>query len=246
MIDDELDLYEEQLLQEQLNEQPEAEGNYSVVATKVNKETYQLLEKICTKLGMQKYGLFQLMADTIVRMCDEKHNLTPELNKAIMMFEKPESWKKCFTLSDYTTQPEILEAVYFLHEPNHKGVRMVMVERPWLEGSDQWVCTYNLQKIFEEFIVNMSPERYRRLRLLAFDNDCNSLLELLDSMIDTLSKDADGAEIRTWFEDANRSEYGRKPADAPFKRKHHKTVNDDRLTDRQQGSLFEYDNEPEL
>lgn len=242
-FDDELSLYEEQLMNEQLNEQPE--GNYTVVATKVSSETHELLMKIVAKLGMEKYGLFQLMADTIIRMCDEKHNLTPELNKAILMFEHPDSWKKCFNLCDYTTEPEILEAVYFLHDPHKKGVRVVMVERPWLEGSDQWQCTYNIQTIFEQLMAHMSPERYRRLRLLAFDNDCNSLLELLDTMIDELSKDADGAEIRTWFEDADRSEYGRKPADQPYRRKHHKTVNDDRLTNTQR-ELFEYNNEPEL
>jgi len=68
------------------------------------------------------------------------------------------------------------------------------------------------------------PERYMRLRQLAIDNQCTNLLQLIDTLIDEHSKDADIAEVRRGFEDANRSEYGRKPVDSPYRRKHHKSV----------------------
>ena len=58
-----------------------------------------------------------------------------------------------------------------------------------------------------------SPERG------AVDLECNSILECVDKIIDTLTKDADIREIRKSFEDADRSEAGIKPVVAPYRRK---------------------------
>ena len=49
-------------------------------------------------------------------------------------------------------------------------------------------------------------------------------LVLFQGMLDKEQMEAMDQVFRDEFEDANRSEYGRKPTDAPYRRKHHKDV----------------------
>ena len=214
---------------------------FIAAGTKISEEAQRRLDAISSKKGISRYTLIQMVCDVIIRYMDDRHNLTPEIERLMSVFEHLNGWCNCFNLADYTTTPEIIEAIYFFADEQKKGCRAVHVERPWLEGTDQWTQTYNLQEIFERMVCLLMPERYRRLRLLAIQNNCTSILELIDTLIDEHSNDADLALLRMEFEDADRSDFGKKPADAPFKRKHYKSVNDNRLTDPAQQSLFEED-----
>lgn len=209
--------------------------------TKISEEALQRLDAISEKKGISRYTLIQMVVDVIIRYMDDRHNLTPEIERLMAIFEHLNGWERAFNLADYTTTPEIIEAIYFFTDEEKKGCRAVHVERPWLEGTDQWTQTYNLQEIFERMVCLLMPERYRRLRLLAIQNNCSSILELIDTLIDEHSHDSDLAVLRMEFEDADRSAFGKKPTDAPYKRKHYKTVNDNRLTDLRQRSLFDED-----
>ena len=211
---------------------------FQVVGTKVSNEARARLDSLCEKKGFTSYELLQMMVDTLIRYMDDRHNLTPEMERAMSIFEHMRGWKNAFNLADYTTDPEITEAIYFLGDSSHQGVRAVMVERPWLEGWSEWNQTYNVRQMLERMMELTYPERYKRLKTLAEQNGCDGVLELIDMLIDEHSHDSDIADIRQGFEDANRSEFGRKPTDAPYRRKHHKSVNDDRVTDTQT-RLFE-------
>ena len=213
----------------------DSEDKIRVMATKVSTEARESFVKICQAKGMTPYELLQIVIDTLIRYMDDRHNLTPEMEQAMSIFEHLQGWKDAFNLADPTTRPEITEATYYLRDSDKKGVRGVHVEMPFM---GTWSQTYNIQEILEQTICLLMPERYKRLRLLAVDNNCSSILQLVDMLIDEHSKDADVAVMRQGFEDANRSDYGKKPADSPYKRKHYKTVNDDRLTDPQQ-TLFD-------
>ena len=209
--------------------------------TKISEEALQRLDAISEKKGVSRYTLIQMVVDVIIRYMDDRHNLTPEIERLMAVFEHLNGWERAFNLADYTTTPEIIEAIYFFTDEQKKGCRAVHVERPWLEGTDQWTQTYNLQEIFERMVCLLMPERYRRLHLLAIQNNCSSILELIDTLIDEHSHDSDLAVLRMEFEDADRSDFGKKPTDSPYKRKHYKTVNDNRLTDFRQRSLFNED-----
>jgi hypothetical protein len=50
-----------------------------------------------------------------------------------------------------------------------------------------------------------------RLRSLAVDMQCQSILQLLDKLIDEHGKDADIKHIRDEFEDADRGDFGQSP-----------------------------------
>lgn len=210
-----------------------------MVQTKVTPWAKARLKSIERFKGLNDYALLQMMCETIILYMDQRHNLSEGMEKAMSIFEHLQGWGGAFNLADSTAKPEIMEATYYLRDTDKHGVRGVHVERPWMQNSE-WVQTYNIQEILEQTINLLMPERYRRLRLLAVDNDCSSILQLIDMLIDEHSKDADISSIRQGFEDANRSEYGRRPADEPYKRKHYKSVNDDRLTNPQP-SLFEED-----
>lgn len=195
---------------------------FESVGSKISIPSHRRIKAVCRKLGLSKYELLQMMCDTIIRYMDDAHNLTPEMERAMMIFEHLTGWRDAFNLCDYTSEAEITEAVYFLRDRIKKGSRAVLVERPILTGTD-WMQDFNVMHIFERVISNLMPERYMRLRQLAIDNDCTNLLQLIDTLIDEHAKDADIAEVRRGFEDANRSEYGRKPTESPYRRKHHKS-----------------------
>lgn len=193
---------------------------YTPTATKVKPETERRLIALARKKGLSKYTLMQMVIDTLVRYMDDRHNLTAEMEQAMSIFEHMEGWKDAFNLADYTTNPEVTEATYYLGDAHKKGARAVHVSRPFF---GQWTQTYNIQQILERTLCLLTPERYRRLRALAVEMDCGSLLELLDQMIDQHTRDADLRDVRASFEDNDRSDYGRKPVSSPYVRKHHKS-----------------------
>lgn len=216
----------------------DGDNGYQVVATKVSNEAKARLDALCESKGITAYELLQMMVDTLIRYMDDRHNLTPEMERAMSIFEHMRGWKNAFNLADYTADPDIVEAIYFICDPSHQGVRAVMMERPWLEGWTDWNQTFNVRDIMERMMKLTYPERYQRLSVMAEQNGCSGVLELIDMLIDEHSQDIDIAAIRQGFEDANRSEYGRKPVDAPYRRKHRKSIDDDRLTDPQM-ALFD-------
>ena len=204
---------------------------YQVMGAKVKPATRKLAERIARRLSTSVYKIVQMMIDVMVRYMDDRHNLSPDIERMMAVFEHMEGWKDSFNLADPTADPEIMEATYYLRDPKGKGVRVVHVEKPFF---GKWTETFNVQLIMERFFVGVFPERYRRLRDLAHDMDCGSILELLDYMIDSYTVESVAAELRKPFEDANRSEFGRKPAESPYRRKHHK---DPDSIDRQQQTI---------
>lgn len=184
-------------------------NKFQVLGTKVSPEAWTRLNILARKRGMTIYELVQMVCDTLLRYMDDRHNLTPEMEKAMAIFDHMEGWTKAFNLTDPTVQREVGEAIYFFQEPKgkRKGVRAVHVTKPFMnQGRSE---SANVQYILEHTIELLMPERYRRLRALAVDKDCNSLLELLDMLIDLHSQDNDLTELRQQFEDCNRSDFGK-------------------------------------
>ena len=194
-----------------------------VVATKVRASIGGLFERICARLRTTSYTALQNFIDVFIRMCSDKHNLTPENEMLMASFEGTEGWENSFNLADPTTDPEISEATYYLRDKDKKGVRVVHVERPFF---GHWTQTYNVKQILEKFLCLTFPQLYRRLRFMAVCRDCQSILELLYSVVTELEAEEDKAELRKPFEDAERSEWGKRPNDARYKIHHRKTVDD--------------------
>lgn len=184
------------------------DGKYEMLQTKVSPEAYRRMKSIERKKGITDYGLIQMVVDTLIRYMDDQHNLTPEMEQAMSIFEHMEGWRDALNVADPTVKKVVGEAIYFLYdeEGKRKGCRGVHVVKPFFGN---WTEDANIQHIIERVFSLLIPERYRRLRLLAVELGCNSQLELLDYFIDHFSKEADVAELRRIFEDANRAENGR-------------------------------------
>ena len=202
------------------------EGKYEMLQTKVSPEAYARMKSIERKKGITDYGLIQMVVDTLIRYMDDRHNLTPEMEKAMSIFEHMEGWRDALNLADPTVEKIVGEAIYFLYdeEGKKKGARGVHVVKPFFGN---WTEDENIQHIIERVFCLLIPEHYRRLRLLAVELGCSSQLELLDYFIDHFSKEADLRELRRDFEDADRAENGRPLAYGQrTRRKKHQSPND--------------------
>ena len=196
------------------------EGNFVSVAGKISTWSYGRIMRILKRKGLNIYQMIQNFCDTIIRYMDDKHNRTPDVEKAMNMFEQMIGWENNFNLCDPNTKPEISEATYYLSDftkdKAKKGVRVVHVERPLM---DKWTQTFNVQQILERFMCLTFPSLYRRLRFIAVCRECTSILELLIDIVGELEREEDKRELLRPFEDADRGDFGQKPHEGqPYKR----------------------------
>lgn len=198
----------------------ENEGRTKLVATKLSTASADQLNRIAKSKGLTIYQLLQMVADTLIRYCDDQHNLSAEIEQAVSIFEHLQGWQNSICLADPGEEREVSEATYFISSKGKKGVRAVHVEKPYF---GMWSETENVQKILERHFCLIFPERYRRLRLLATERECGSILELLDQLIDEHGKDSDVAALRQGFEDSSRSEWGQDTQVQKYKRHYHRT-----------------------
>lgn len=216
------------------------EKKHVVIGTKTSPQFAEIFNNICRKKGIKPYLAMQMMVDSFVRYTDDRHNLSQEMELLMSVFEHMDGWKDAFNLADPTPDRQIDEAIYFLTAGEKKGTRAIMVHRPYFGN---WTETMNVQQILERVIEVLMPERYRRLRGLARDMECSSILELLDHMIDAHTIDNLNKELRQEFEDAARAENG-KPLEygARTRQKSHKSVD---MYEKPQTIHFDaiYDNE---
>lgn len=185
------------------------EGNVVSVAGKISAWSYGRIMRILKRKGLNIYQMIQNFCDTIIRYMDDKHNRTPDVEKAMNMFEQMIGWENNFNLCDPDTMPEISEATYYLSDftkdKAKKGVRVVHVERPLM---DKWTQTFNVQQILERFMCLTFPSLYRRLRFIAVCRECTSILELLIDIVGEMEREEDKKELLKDFEDADRGDFG--------------------------------------
>lgn len=194
-----------------------------VINSKVTAEAGRQLNQLCRKKGLSHNELLRNVIETLTRYMSDKHNLTPDMEKAMSIFEHMEGWKDAFNLCDPSTEPEVVFAVYFMQDKNGmKGLRVSLVEKPYF---GIWTQTENINEIFERTFCTLLPEQYKRLRKLGTDLGTNSVIETIATLITMYGNDADERIYREIFEDANRSEFGLKPHEgAPFRRKKHVSI----------------------
>lgn len=204
-----------------MNENNEQE-KYVMIGTKVSPKFAETFNRICRKKGLNKYQAIQMMVDTFVRYTDDRYNLSEEMSLLMSAFEHMDGWNGAFNLADTTADKQIEEAIYFLTAAERRGARAIMVHRPYFGN---WTETSNVQMILERVIEVLMPERYRRLRMLAVDMECNSILELIDRMIDAHTIDQLEQNFRRAFEDCQRTDSGKTVAYGnKTKSLHHHTV----------------------
>lgn len=197
------------------------EGKFVTVAGKVSTWCYGRLSRILRKRGLNIYQMIQNFCDSIVRNMDDRHNLTPESEKIMATFEHMIGWEDNFNLGDPNVKPEVSEATYYLtDEDGKKGVRVMHVEKPFF---GQWTQNFNIQQILERFMCLTFPQLYKRMRFIAVFRQCASIFELLTEIVAELEEEEKKKELLEDFEDANRGDWGQKPHEHPYRRRHEKS-----------------------
>lgn len=211
-----------------------AKEKYRVIGTKVSPWAFELFERTARKTGMTMYEVVQMLIDTFVRYASDKHNLTPEMEEAMAIFEHTVGWKDALNLADPSATPHVGEALYFLQQEggngNKKknGTRAVLVSGPII---GQWKQTVNIQVIIDRVIQLITPERYRKLKHIAAEMECKTIIELLDNIISrNVIDDMNDEEIRKGFEDCYRAENNRPVVygERTRRKKHHSVDDVDR------------------
>ena len=204
--------------------------------TRVSPEVGARMLAICNQYGFSVFHCLRMLAEVMVRMGDDRHNLTPELMRIIRQFENIPGWSKSICLADPEQEFGIVEAIYILRAPGKDGYRLCWVDRPMMDGDAYgWSATYNVQRILERFIEVMNPSLYKHLRLLAVDMGTTSMLDTIQRIADEQMENPDEIELRRQFE-ANDYERGNRVyQDTQYKRHNSHSME---YIDRQ-GNLFE-------
>lgn len=215
-------------------------NKYKAIATKVSEDTEKALERICGRKGITIYEMLQMMCDCIVRYMSKDTNLSEEMEQAMNIFEHMDGWKDAYNLADYETDTIVDKALYFVGDQRKKGMRAVLLERPFM---GTWSQTVNVQDILERVINWIFPSLYKRLRTIGGELECHNMLETIDILTRLHEHDGNYQSIREEFEDCNRSDYGQKPHEHHYRRKTHKDIN---AFGQQQTIHFTSDDQPPL
>lgn len=200
---------------------------YQVVSTKLSNESYRLLFQLCARKELTIYEFLQMVCDTLIRYMDDRHNMTPEMEQSMSIFDHMEGWKNAFNLCDHTAQPEVHEATYYFSEEGKTGSRAIHVEIPWM-GEE--VATCNIQEILERTLCLLIPDRYKRLRRNAAMHHKASIISYLDMLLNRDDSEEDLRELRQPFMDCRRSKYGGRELEQVYVK--HKARGFDNMADR--------------
>lgn len=180
------------------NETLQQSDRFVVIPTKLSRHAAEQLERIARRKGMSKYKLLQMVCDTLIRYCDDRYNLTEEMERAMSIFEHMVGWADAMNLADPTLNAEIAQAVYILQDADGKnrGFRAKMVSKPFM---GIWEETSNVQQIFERIFNICLPELYMKLFRAKILLECNSVTEVINLLCD--------AEVIARMDDENRREF---------------------------------------
>ena len=178
------------------------------VSTKVSLWVKKQFARLCRKKEMTEYEMLQMAIDCLVRYMDDRHNLQPELERAMSVFEHLIGWKDAYNLADPTIDREVCEAIYITCDKEGKkhGFRAHYMQKPWM---GEWIQTDNITDIFNRVVEVLLPDINWKLRQLAREMGAANLVEMLHILIDADTiRDLNG-EVRRECADAARADNGR-------------------------------------
>ena len=187
------------------------EDKFVTLATKVSRHAAERLGALAQAKGMTIYEVMQMVVDTLIRYMDDRHNLSAEMEQAMSIFEHMVGWADSLNLADPTVQKEVAQAVYIMQDADgkRKGFRATMVSKPFM---GIWDETSNVMQIFERLFNVLLPELYMKLFRARILLGCNSVTEVINTLLDAEVIDHMNDDFRKTFEDASRMDNGREYA----------------------------------
>ena len=158
----------------------EEKKRFEGLGTKIDPAMYEVLNACCDALGVDVYHLLQWFAYTIVRASAPLHELDPRIQKLLSMMESDAGWQNAFNIAN-PGNLKVSQAILILEQEGRKGFGAVMIDKPFMGKARQTECS---DTILERTAEVTMPGVYRRLRLVGAELKCESLMDILLTMID--------------------------------------------------------------
>ena len=154
--------------------------HFEGLGTKIDPAMFEVLNACCDALGVDVYHLLQWFAYTVIRASSPMHALDPRIQKVMTMLEHDAGWQHAFNLAN-PRGLKVAQLILILEQEGRKGFGAVMVDKPFMGDAQQTEC---VDSIFERTAEVTMSGIYRRLRLLGVEMHCESLMDVMLTMID--------------------------------------------------------------
>jgi hypothetical protein len=148
--------------------------------TKIDPAMAEVLNACCDALEVDGYHLLQWFCYTIIRAAAPLHELDPRIQKLLAMLESDAGWQQAFNLAN-PNGLKVAQAILILEQEGRKGFGALMIDRPFCGDARQTEC---VDEILERVTQVTMHGIYRRLRDMGVVMECQSLSDVLLTMID--------------------------------------------------------------
>jgi hypothetical protein len=153
---------------------------FEQLGTKIDPAMAKVLNACCDALGVDVYHLLQWFAYTIIRASAPMHELDPRIQKLLAMLESDPGWQQAFNIAN-PNGLKVAQVVLILEQEGRKGFGALMIDRPFCGDARQTEC---VDEILERVTQVTMHGIYRRLRDMGVVMECQSLSDVLLTMID--------------------------------------------------------------
>ena len=192
----------------------EEKEKYVVMGTKVSPWVAEVWDAVCNALETDTYHLLQHFIFAMIRAANQRHSLSPQMERLINALDLDVGWQKALNLCAPNGKLSIAQMILIVEQEGKDGFGAVMLDKPWMGECQQTECA---DQIFERVAEVIYGKTYLRLRRLGNQMHVESQRELLekivDAQIDILQEEADREEmegINDYATNSRRLEYGKK------------------------------------
>ena len=185
-----------------------------VMSTKVSPWVAEVWDAICNSLETDTYHLLQQFIYAMNRAANQRHSLSPQMERLVNMLDLDVGWQKAINLCAPNGKFSIAQMILIVEQEGKEGFGAVMLDKPFMGECQQTECA---DQIFERLVEVIFRKTYLRLRRLGNQMHVKSQRELLEKMIDEqydiLQEESDREELQGMNDYATnnkRLEYGKK------------------------------------
>lgn len=192
----------------------EEKEKYVVMSTKVSPWVAEVWDAVCNALETDTYHLIQHFIFAMIRAANQRHSLSPQMERLINALDLDVGWQKALNLCSPNGKFSIAQMILIVEQEGKDGFGAVMLDKPFMGECQQ---TESADRIFERIAEVVFRKTYLRLRRLGNQMHVKSQRELLEKMIDDqldiLQEETDRKEmqgVNDYATNNKRLEYGKK------------------------------------
>ena len=192
----------------------EEKEKFIPMGTKVSPWVAEVWDAICNALETDTYHLLQQFIFAMIRAANQRHSLSPQMERLINALDLDVGWQKALNLCSPNGKFSIAQMILIVEQEGKEGFGAVMLDKPFMGDCQQTECA---DQIFERIAEVVFRKTYLRLRKLGNQMHVKSQRELLEKMIDEqldiLQDESDREEsqgVNDYATNNKRLEYGKK------------------------------------